>query len=281
MPVPSSEPEAVQSPSSVNAISSTPLRICDNSAMIDVVEQTEDASSSIFFGVVHPQGGGWHLEQPIEMAFEDGLWTLLVSGSQFRVVVAGVIPDDIKTFLNEVTSITQGCLDGLGFLLGATLTAELTGGFVPPNIVIVRQHAWPELANTDSLNVSGKDLGPYVRCSITTPEIRLALADLGLALSRPDDTPFYCYRAVESIRQWLMRRDGIAESHSWPHLRKCLGFTEAELKELASASRRRRHGAADVLGEPQRLRLLKLAREVVRKAVAIADVSPESPSGDE
>ena len=249
--------------------------------MSDAVEATKNGGSSIFYGVVHPQGGGWYLEQPIEIAFEDGLWTLLVAGSQFRVLVAGAIPEDIKSFLNEVTSIVQGCLDGLGFLLGAALTAELTGGFVPPNIVIVRQHAWPELATTNSSVVSGKDLAPYVRGSITVPEIRLALADLALALSRPDDTQFYCYRAVESIRQWLMRKDGVAESASWPHLRMRLGFTEIELKDLAYASRRRRHGAPDELSETGRLSLLKLARDVVGKAVATADLTPElSPGGE-
>lgn len=244
-------------------------------------EAGKNGGLSIFYGFVHPQGGGWHLEQPLEIAFEDGLWTLLVADSQFRVLVAAAIPEDIKTFLNEVTGIVQGCLDGLGYLLGAALTAELMGGFVPPNNVIVRQYTWPELATTDGPVVSGEELGPFLRTSISIPEIRLALADLALALSRPDDTQFYCYRAVESIRQWLMRKDGIADSLSWPHLRLRLGFTETDLKALAIASRRRRHGAADGLSETERIGLLKLARDVVGKAVAIGDFTSELSSSGE
>lgn len=76
------------------------------------------ARGAVFFGVVHPQGGGWYFEDPIEIPFDDGHWTILLVASQFRVVVRSEVPNDLATFRNELLSIVQGCLDALGFCVG-------------------------------------------------------------------------------------------------------------------------------------------------------------------
>lgn len=82
----------------------------------------EGADAAVFFGVVHPQGGGWTFDEPIEVPFDDGVWTVILVASQFRVAVRGVLPSDLASFRNEVLSIVQGCLDALGFCLATPLT---------------------------------------------------------------------------------------------------------------------------------------------------------------
>jgi hypothetical protein len=223
-----------------------------------------------FHGVVHPQGGGWSLQTPVDLNFDDGHWTVVIVNSTFRVVVHGTRPEDVETFKNDVLSIVQGILDSVGFHLGAALSAELTGGFVAPNVLIQRTLTWPEAANRSPDAppwVDAKTLAPFVNASTIEPQLRRALADLNLALARPDDTAFYAYRAVECVRQYFAQRDGLTEKKdlvkSWQVLRDTLGFTEEELTELGKTATTPRHGGLTPISATERLAAILLARRVV------------------
>jgi hypothetical protein len=84
---------------------------------------------AVFFGVVHPERGGWMFEQPIVRHFRDETWELIITGSQFRVAVSPIPEIDTGTLKNEVLRFVRGALDALAFHLGTTLTPEFTGGF--------------------------------------------------------------------------------------------------------------------------------------------------------
>jgi hypothetical protein len=34
----------------------------------------------------HPESGGWYLDEPVELLFADGHWTVVIRDSQFHVV---------------------------------------------------------------------------------------------------------------------------------------------------------------------------------------------------
>jgi hypothetical protein len=46
-------------------------------------------------GSIHPESGGWYLDEPVELRYADGHWTIIIRDSQFHVVVNGQPPRDL------------------------------------------------------------------------------------------------------------------------------------------------------------------------------------------
>jgi hypothetical protein len=246
-------------------------------------------------GTIHPEGRGWHFDDPQPMTFDDGAWTVSIQDSQFQVVTVGQPPDDLKAFRNDIVSIVQGCLDSLGFLLAAPLQAEIRTISVQRNdseqiqLSWCRQE-WPELLG-DRVSwpprVEGDDLQPLVAATVAEPLIRLALVDLRAALQYPDDTLVYAYRAVESVRQWFLEEhevdDDAARKRAWKAMRKALqlprGPVDDPIDRLKDWSVGRRHGALAPPTEAQRKEALLTARNVVRTFIDYLNAGP--PGGGE
>jgi hypothetical protein len=224
-------------------------------------------------GSIHPESGGWYLDEPVELRYADGHWTIIIRDSQFHVVVDGQPPEDLATFRNEVAAVVQGCLDGLGFLLAVPLQVEVRSLVIDGNPIqlVLRQHGWPELLDTAPglpPRVDTADLVPFITAAATELQVRVALADLRAALQYHDDTCFYAYRAVESVRRWFLQEGkadkGTAKSKSWDDMRSALRADEEELRWLKAQADARRHGAAVAPTEAERLRALRIARPTVR-----------------
>jgi hypothetical protein len=155
----------------------------------------------IAVGSIHPESGAWYFEEPLQLPFHDGDWTVVIHDSQFHAAVSGRQPTDVATFRNELTSIVQGCLDSLGFLLAVPLQAEVRSivmqGEDDQVQLALRRHGWPDVLDQQPelpLRAEAPDLQPMVATAVQEPLARLALADLRAALQYPDDTLFYAYR---------------------------------------------------------------------------------------
>jgi hypothetical protein len=194
------------------------------------------------------------------------------------VAVSGSQPTDVVTFRNELTSIVQGCLDSLGFLLAVPLQAEVRSIVVQGEDdqvqLALRRHGWPDVLEKQPqlpLRAEAPDLQPLVAAAVQEPLARLALADLRAALQYPDDTLFYAYRAVESARQWFIPAgqpdNDDTRIQSWIAMRAALDLKRPPLDRLADLAAGRRHGAAAPPTEPERLEALRIARPVVRAFV--------------
>jgi hypothetical protein len=241
---------------------------------------------TLFYGVVHPQAHKWGFEQPIEMAFEDSAWIVIIMDSMFRVVVKGPQRADSATFRNEVMSVVRGVLDSLGFHLGVALAPELQGVFAldqnqSVGVVGILELGWREITGRDQaapLYVTGDALAPFVNASTQVPLIRVALADLALAIERPGDTGFYAYRAVESARQYFRHSDDYGKDVPWSRLHEGLGYSRDELRPLADAAKARRHGELNPITEQERVGLLRLARDVIGRLVKLHSALPTEPT---
>jgi hypothetical protein len=170
-------------------------------------------------------------------------------------------------------SVVQGVLDALGFSLAASLKAEVSAILSNGNTLVTRTVSWPELRSNpeDSLRVPEPELAPFVRAAMLNLHARHALADLRAALDYPDDTAFYSYRAVETIRQAFVVGDGdsdAARKESWVALRNALKVERESLDRVGLLARTRRHGEATNLTEEERLQALAVARGVVQRFVA-------------
>lgn len=230
---------------------------------------------AIFHGFVHPIGGGWTFDDPFEIDFPEGdNWQVFIKGGRFTALLFGKIGPDLTSLVNEVTNVVQGLVDSLGFHLGLALSVELSGGFVSPDqVIFAAQTIWPEAVGrspNDPLRVDAAVLIPFTKVSIEEPLVRLALADLNLAIRHSDDTAFYSYRAVESIRQWYQLEAPPTEDpkEGWRRLRSALGIEESEMIQLAHLAARRRHGESGAsITEAKRLWSIAVARNILRAFV--------------
>lgn len=223
-------------------------------------------------GVVHPLRGGWLIENPIRFPLQDSRWVVVIRQSQFHVFVDGEAPTDLGTFLNEIGSIVQGCLDALGFHLAIPLRAEVLSLVIDGSQLIYRDDQWADvLEGPPSKSVDSEKLGPFVSAALGDPLIRLALADLRTAIEAPDDTIMLCYRAIEAIRQWFLKGDkddDDARKRSWIDMRNKLQFSESEIRRLEKKALGRRHGAVPPVTGEERMEALRLARKAVSALIA-------------
>lgn len=226
---------------------------------------------AVVTGLVLPAEGDWYFEEPIVLPFEDAVWHVVVRRSQFHVFIDGEIPDDVGTFLNEVESIVQGCVDSLGFHVATALRAEIRSMIVDGSTLVLRDTKWSELLNDPDKNrVPAEEVEPFVKASVEVPLVRFALADLRASLVSPDDSAFLAYRAIESIRQWFLQdSEDVSNDRdtSWVELRQTLNVNRADLDVLRLLANRRRHGGSQPLTANERKDAITLARIVVERFV--------------
>lgn len=224
-------------------------------------------------GLIHPVYGGWFLEKPMELAFPDGKWILVVRDSRFHLFLHGPPPEDVATLRNEIVSLVQGCLDGMAFHLAASLRVEVVSLVIDGTHLVHFTTQWPDLLEGPlRAQIPEGELQPFFQAALTEPLARAALADLRSAIEMPDDTSFLAYRALESVRQWFLavgaEDEENARKQSWAKMRSELGVGEKECRRLASLAAVRRHGGVQPPTASERLEALRFARQVVAQFVA-------------
>ena len=101
---------------------------------------------------------------------------------------------------------------------------------------------------------------------------RHALGDVQRAVELADDTAFYCYRAIESLRLLFLDGDSddkAARADSWTALRGQLTVSREDLDNIRLMANPRRHGGQRVLTEADRQSCLLLTRRALKTAVTL------------
>ncbi len=226
-----------------------------------------------FHGIVHPAEHGWEIVGPVPIWSSDQCWIFTLEKSKFHVLALGGYREDFATFRNKVMSFVHGVLDALGFCLGCALVPELQWVSWPPDGKTTFTPGWPAAAGRDDnqpRRASAAQLAPIIELAVQERLVRCALSDLSLAIDRPDDTSFYAYRAVESIRQFFVGPSSSKkgeQTKSWQRLRKKLDVSVDDLARLSDEAKPRRHGDILPISEEERLANLRLARTVVEKFI--------------
>jgi hypothetical protein len=228
------------------------------------------AEWAVVYGSLHPQSDGLSFDGPISVGHEA---TIHIANGRFQAMFSERI-NNVEDFANRAVSVVQGLVDALGFHLGLAVTVEVDGGFLSGGqAFLAGRHRWPESAGrspSDPLRVKGPELEPFVRAVIGVTEVRVALADIRLAIRQADMTAFHSYRACEAIRQWFQRIDPQTDDKStgWARLRETLNIDREPLDALAVAAAGPRHGAVSLISESERLRAIGTARTVIAAFVA-------------
>ncbi|MBK5051424.1 hypothetical protein [Paraburkholderia domus] len=227
----------------------------------------------LFYGVVLPE------RAQLSLQFTLG-FSHLVSGvkgeakvsilfNQVAVRVESEHDWDIFDLRNVVKNIVQNHLAMVGYLMGYAYELEITRVLNQG-----REIDWvfgidiPCLTErSEGINLQ-ESLMKLRDKTIGTNGVFLnrCFADLVSSMKHADDTGFYCYRAIESLRHHCAAVHGLTDAgkpKQWEKFREVSGCTEETLRSIKSAADPLRHGEASGGTSEGRAKLLTDTWDVV------------------
>jgi hypothetical protein len=181
---------------------------------------------------------------------------LLLSGG-FYLAVSVTTPTaivDIATFRNQMLTVCKSMYDAATFLNGTAVGVELTSlTEVETGRFWTFQDAVPELKQ--SAHERPIPTEELINLALTNTYLRSALSDLNEAITSPNDTGFYCYRAIETLMQEF-KLPGEDSKATWPRFREALRVTQHWIKPLTDKSISNRHGELKTLSGNERVFLM-------------------------
>ncbi len=149
---------------------------------------------------------------------------------------------------NVVANIVQGHLQMVGYLKGLAYDFELTR-------VLNQERATDYVFGIDipclaarGANLDLSDALAKLREKILGANgiyLSRCFSDLASSIKHADDTAFYCYRAIESLRHHCAAVNSLTEESKaiqWAKFREVTGCDEQALREIKAAADPLRHG---------------------------------------
>jgi len=168
---------------------------------------------------------------------------------------------DLPTMKNYLGQIVRNLVDSYGYISGRGYDIEITSVVDPNGQQTVFGVGIRELEESeDERPLSFREL---FQVMLKSPHLRHALGDLREAIRSPSDTGFYCYRAVECLRQHFREAKDSNKNQSWKRLRQNLRIDRSWIKPLENCSKEQRHGSSPYMSGENRIRLMKHAWKVI------------------
>jgi hypothetical protein len=227
---------------------------------------------TLFSGVVLPERASISVSnvhsQIVDAAGKPyAMITLNIYANQVTVAVDSD-ESDLYTLRNIVRSEAEFVTSVAGFLLGHGYDVEITKAFDP-------QLSATQVFGVDipvvSHRAQGRDIAALVNAIFPlcygrdAVFLRRCLSDLTASLKRLDDTAFYCYRALESLRQSF--GTGLSDGEQWKAMAQALGSSKEDMEPLQRAAFPARHGAAKLLTDDERGKLYTYTWDIVEKYI--------------
>jgi hypothetical protein len=225
-----------------------------------------------FSGVIHPERASLIVSTVgAKIVGPDGTQyaalSLNVYMNQLSVVVESE-EQNLSTLRNVVRSEAEFLVNAAGFIAGHGYDVEITKVF---NDSLATTQIFgvdiPVLSErSKSRDVSRLANAIFPLCY--GPEavyMRRCLADLSAATKRPEDTGFYCFRALESLRHSF--GNDLDEAGQWKAMADAVGSSKEEMEPLRSHAFPARHGAPKAISDEERQKLFLYTWDVVEKYV--------------
>jgi len=207
-------------------------------------------------------------------------WEVVVSAVRSQVAVMLTTPqrvDDLDDMRDRVEAVTRFCVDALGFLLACGYDVELTQvidlenfshqvfGVDVPSITETPEYSANEIAERfqQILSVSARK----------QPPLRRSLVDFREAIRSYEDTPFFCFRAIEDLRQYFVVGDDDDVKRTWNEMSDNLAVPEDTVeyvwKVLRPLATSRRHGGGAKIDRTARTKMLRTTWDLISRFVAM------------
>ena len=175
-----------------------------------------------------------------------------------------VANDALQTFANQIQGIANAIFDSIFFITGQVLTAEIVSVTLPdPWLRPLGNHMSETVAHAAKEKGLGAKPGEYLFDAITDAPIRFALRDLRQATLLPDDTPFYVFRVLETIRDAITDESADNKVRGWNDMHNALHTSQAYFESITKASKSIRHGSPIPISGAERERQIGKAWIVI------------------
>ncbi|WP_250507656.1 hypothetical protein [Caballeronia sp. GAFFF3] len=227
----------------------------------------------LFIGVVLPERAQFSLQFSLPFVHHtsgaDGVAKVSIMLNQTAVLVESKHDWDIHDLRNVVKNIVQDYLAMFGYLTGIAYDLEITR-------VLNQSRGIDYVFGIDIPCLTERSNGINVHHSLmqlrdkTIGEngvfLRRCFADLVSSMKHADDTGFYCYRAIESLRHHCAALNGLTDASKakqWAKFREVSGSAEDTLRSIKLAADPLRHGETAGLTSQDRAKLLTDTWDVV------------------
>jgi hypothetical protein len=227
-----------------------------------------------FSGVVHPERASLTVSNiNSQILTVDGKATKLTLNVYNNQVTVSAETDetDLHTVRNFVRSEVEFATNVAGFLLGYGYDVEITKAFneaLSETLVFgIDIPVLAERAKSRDFATAANIVFPLCFGEMAI-FLRRCLADLSFSLKRLDDTAFYCFRALESLRQSFGREQNLSsDADQWKAMAVALGTSKDEMERLRTHAFPARHGIPTPLSDEERQQLLLYTWDVVERYI--------------
>lgn len=246
-------------------------------------------STYVFSGKLSPEHGvppGFSLSTPpMLMKASDAALSfeadISICGCQVEVVAKNIDEnDDLLTLKNYVRDAVMLAVDMLNYLWGQGNDVEITSVVKPNGERVYFNPGIQELYEAQlERPLMLEQLWQVV---LKSQNLSRALENLREAIRSSRDTGFFCYRAVESIRQHFWKEeDGKESKKSWERLRRTLCIDKSWIDALKPFADDQRHGRLPYMSAEDRVSAMQHAWKVVdRFCVYLHRGSSQLPEGE-
>lgn len=227
-----------------------------------------------FSGIVRPERAVLNIGNiENELRAADGSKTLIkfnAYNNQITVSIESEKEDNFYTLRNIVRSVVEIVTNVVGFLKGYAYDVEIVKVFSED---LELSHVFGidipalEQRNKDR-NI--KELNHIYPLCLGNDGVflRRALSDLGMAIKHADDTPFYCFRAIESLKQYFGFMTGtLRDADQWQEMTKAIGDHLAVIEPIRLLAFPARHGVPQQLTDEDRKTTFLTTWDIVEKFI--------------
>ena len=220
----------------------------------------------VFSGKVHPERANVNIS-PIKFEFGEsdpnfkGKATIAISWSQISLILNIESNVDLPTMKNTMEHMIRFIVDSYGYISGRGYDVELTSVVDPNNNQTVFGVGIDDLEAIQ--NQRPLPFSDIVKLAFQSKQLQHALNNLRESIRSPWDTGFFCYRAIECIRQDFKQADDKDEKASWDNLNKNLRIEKTYAEQLRKYALPQRHGDMPEMTGVEQVALMKCAWSVV------------------
>lgn len=238
----------------------------------------------VFSGVVLPERAYVHIHDPIRRDFRNvdaginGTIQISIIKNQISVVLQlNQKYADILTLKNVIVDTIYCLTDSICFEMACALHVDIRSVLdIQSGQSAVFESVIPAMTG-DENELQEIRLFPIFDVAGREPLFGRAIGDYRSAIDRPKDTGFYCYRAFESVLHVVCREiDSKKKPKRIDALHHRLGITAACTTKLQDLGGDVRHGKIVWFTDLDRLQALRIAKEIIERAVKYYSSDPDS-----
>lgn len=180
-----------------------------------------------------------------------------ISFSQVSVKLSTTDIDvGLFTLKNYVEYLVRALVDAYGYISGRGYDVEITSVVDPNGEQVVFGVGIKELEKAE--DERPLSFSEVLSVMSKSPHLHRALGDLREAIRSPFDTGFFCYRAVECLRQSFRKEeDGDNRKPSWERLRSALRIDQSWIDAIKRFADPQRHGSPAYMSGGDRVSVMQ------------------------